>query len=276
MSERVVADLYLDLLKRCLTRALFPERSRPVPPPASGMKRIVFGPALRVMERRGLRLVRQEVVDPEARAEGRDLPLDAETMVGLRRLDNLQRCVVDVLERDVPGDLIECGVWRGGTTILMRAVLAALGDPGRRVWVADSFRGLPRPDVVRFPADAGDRHWTQTPLAVSVDEVRESFRRYGLLDDRVRFLVGWFEDTLPSAPIEGLSVLRVDADMYGSTIVALRALYPKVSLGGYVIIDDYGAVPGCKTAVDDFRSEHGVTDALRTIDWTGVYWKRTR
>jgi O-methyltransferase len=276
MNERVVADLYIDLLKRCLTRALFPERARPVAPPRGGMKRILFGPALSLLERHGLRVVRAEPVDPHERDEGRDLPLDAETMVGLRRLDHLQRCVADVLERDVPGDLIECGVWRGGAAILMRAVLAALGDLERLVWVADSFRGLPRPDAARHPADAGDRHWTQTPLAVSLDEVRENFRRYGLLDERVRFLPGWFEDTLPSAPIERLSVLRVDADMYGSTIVALDALYPKLSAGGYVIVDDYGAVPACRIAVDEFRARHGVMDKLRTIDWTGVYWKRTR
>ncbi len=215
-------------------------------------------------------------VDLAARAEGRDWPLEAETMVGWRRLDHLQQCITDVLQRRVPGDLIETGVWRGGTAIFMRGVLKAYGDTTRVVWAADSFQGLPEPDPRRYPADAGDRHWTAPELAVPLEVVQANFDRYGLLDAQVRFLVGWFSDTLPTAPIERLAVLRLDGDMYGSTMDGLRYLYPKVSVGGYVIVDDYGAVPGCRAAVDDFRAEHGITEELEWIDWTGVFWRRCR
>jgi O-methyltransferase len=157
---------------------------------------------------------------------------------------------------------------------LMRGVLKAYGDTERTVWVADSFEGLPQPDPERYPADAGDRLWTWPQLAVSVDQVKGNFERYGLLDDRVRFLVGWFKDTLPAAPIERLAVLRLDGDLYESTMDGLRALYHKVSPGGFVIVDDYGAMPGCREAVEDFRTEAGITEPIEQIDWTGVFWRR--
>jgi len=218
---------------------------------------------------------RDPAFDPEIRSVGRDHPPGAETMVGLRRLANVRACVVDVISKGVPGDLIEAGVWRGGVAIYMRGLLEVLGDRSRTVWAADSFAGLPKPDVARFPADEGDLFWTDENLAVSVEQVKMNFRRYGLLDDRVKFLEGWFADTLAAAPIERLSVMRLDGDMYGSTIDALTALYPRLSVGGYSIIDDYGCVPACKLAVDDYRRQHGIHDPLHTVDWTGVYWRRT-
>jgi O-methyltransferase len=179
-----------------------------------------------------------------------------------------------VLARDDPGDLIETGVWRGGSTIFMRAVLKAHGDRDRVVWVADSFQGLPKPDPSHAD-DVEDKLWSQQSLSVPLAEVRDNFRRYGVLDEQVSFLPGWFSDTLPRAPIERLAVLRLDGDLYESTMTALRALYPKLSVGGYVIVDDYHAVRGCRRAVDDFRTEHGVEDELHEVDWTCVYWRRS-
>ncbi len=205
---------------------------------------------------------------------GLDWPRHAETMIGLRRLDNVEACVTDVLQRDVPGDLLEAGAWRGGTTIFMRAVLAAAGDPVRRVWVADSFQGLPKPDADAFPADAGLDYTGYTQLSVGEQQVRANFARYGLLDDRVEFLAGWFKDTLPHAPIDQLAVMRLDGDLYESTLVALETLYPKLAVGGYCIIDDYGALAACGRAVDDYRAAHAVTEPIQPVDWTGVYWRR--
>jgi O-methyltransferase len=140
------------------------------------------------------------------------------------------------------------------------------------VWVADSFQGLPKPRE-DHPADSEDLHWTQPYLAVSMDDVRRNFTRYGLLDEQVRFLPGWFSETLPSAPIERLAVLRVDCDMYGSTTDVLSALYPKVSPGGFIIIDDYGDIASCKAAVDDYRAKHSITEPLVRIDKNGVFWR---
>jgi O-methyltransferase len=273
-SPRDPVELYLDLLKRTLTRAIAPEAVARVAPYEPGT-----GPAkrwlLNRLHARGLALVRPTAVDPALREEGRDWPLDAETMVGLRRLDNLQACIAEVIANGVPGDVVETGVWRGGAMIFARGVLEALGDTERSVWCADSFVGLPRPDTKGYPADEGDIHHTYHQLAVPLEQVRSNFARYGLLDDRVRFLDGWFRDTLPTAPIECLAVLRLDGDMYESTIVALDALYSKLSSGGFVIVDDYGAARACKQAIDDFRREHGIDEPLRVIDWTGMYWQRT-
>jgi O-methyltransferase len=274
-EQRTAAELYLDLLKKCLTRYLFGETWVPVVPQRGTAKHLLFQPVRQWLAGKDMEVVRHLPFDAQGRAEGRDWPARAESMAGLKRLDNLQYCIIDVLHRGVPGDLIETGAWRGGVTIFMRAVLEAFGDPDRQVWVADSFQGLPKPDPGRWPAEAGDEHWTREQLAVPLEEVQANFARYGLLDERVRFLPGWFKETLPAAPIEQLAVLRLDGDMYGSTMEALEALYPKLSPGGYVIVDDYGAIPQCKEAVTDFRTAHGIIDPKESVDWTGVYWQRS-
>lgn len=212
-------------------------------------------------------------VTPEMRESGQAWPRHADTMIGMHRLDNIQQCVERVLADGVEGDLIETGVWRGGACIFMRGILEAYDDRHRRVFVADSFQGLPPPDVERYPEDRGDVHFTFSNLAVSEEQVRENFRRYHLLDERVVFLKGWFKDTLPTAPIDKLALMRLDGDMYESTMDALNALYPKLSKGGYCIIDDY-ALPGCRKAVEDYRRQHGVDAAIESVDWTGVYWRK--
>jgi O-methyltransferase len=207
------ADLYLDLLAKCLTRFLWIEDWDLVDPGPRTIKGLLYAPVRGLLTRLGVKLVRRRVVEPAVRAEGKDWPYEAETMIGLRRLENLRQCFTRVVQQGVPGDCIECGVWRGGAAIFMRAILKAYGDTDRIVWVADSFSGLPRPNPDRYPADSGDCHWLQSRLAVPLEEVKTNFRRYDLLDDQVRFLPGWFADTLPVAPIEQLAVLRIDADM---------------------------------------------------------------
>jgi O-methyltransferase len=265
------ADLYLDLLKGCLTRALFHNEEMWPVPARRGWKRLVR----HLFRRRGIELVRRALTTAEVREEGRDWPPYAETMIGRKRLDNLHDCVADVIASGVPGDLIETGVWRGGAAIFMRAALKAYGVTDRLVWAADSFQGLPKPDEA-YPVDRGDAHWTFAELAVSLEQVQRNFERYGLLDDQVRFLAGWFKDTLPRAPIERLAVLRLDGDMYESTTVALTALYPKLSVGGYCIVDDYGYIASCRSAVEDYRRNHGISEPIRAIDWGGVFWQRLR
>ena len=161
----------------------------------------------------------------------------------MKRLENVQACIEDVLAQDVPGDLIETGVWRGGTSIFMRAVLKAHGDhrPAR-------VRG----GLLRGPAAAGRRavpapmrtrsctSWSSS--SVSLETVQDHFRRLGLLDDQVRFVKGWFRDTMPTLTGEQWSVIRLDGDLYESTINVLENLYPNLSPGGYVIVDDYNSL----------------------------------
>jgi len=211
---------------------------------------------------------------PARRREGRDWPVRAHTMIGLQRLNNIQTCYEAVRRDEVLGDLIETGVWRGGASIFMRALLAAYDDVDRHVWVADSFRGLPQPDAIRYPADVGDRHHTAGALAVGRAEVAQNFAAYGLLDNRVHFVEGWFRDTLSTIAAQRFSIVRLDGDMYESTMQALSELYPRLSPGGFLIVDDFGAVPGCATAVTDYRAQHGITERIEPIDWAGVFWRR--
>lgn len=268
ITDHDVRSLYLDLLRRNLTRFGMHER---MPSQWPLRRRLLFKavntltPMLRGMN----------TSDQSKRELGLDWPAEAETMIGMQRLTSLQNCVETVLADDVPGDLIECGVWRGGACILMRAVLAAYGDSTRSVWLADSFQGVPRSDPANYKADKGIRaDFAAGILGVSEAEVKANFERYGLLDDRVRFLPGWFKDTLADAPIERIAVLRLDGDLYESTIQALDALYPRLSVGGYCIVDDYLAVKACEQAVTDYRAKHGITEEIVDIDGTGVLWRK--
>lgn len=210
----------------------------------------------------------------ELRELGRDWPLQAHSMIGNRRMSNLRQITEFVIEKGIPGDLIETGVWRGGACIMMRAVLQAYGVNDRRVWAADSFCGLPEPNP-EISADAGDKHHTFTELAVSLEKVKSNFSKYGLLDEQVQFLRGWFSETLPHAPMEKLAVLRLDGDMYESTMDVLKNLYDKVSEGGFIIVDDFGAVQGCQTAILEFRANRQITDPIHPIDGCGVFWRKS-
>lgn len=264
--------LYLDLMKKTLSFALWPEP----PEPCCGrtpVNRFIVLAISKILDMWGLQLARKRNFSESERSEGRIWPGFADTMIGLKRLDNLHQCIETVLTEGVEGDLIETGVWRGGACILMRAVLAAYGIEDRRVFVADSFEGLPKPDAEKYPADRNDIGHSQKYLIVSKEDVEKNFMKYGLLDNQVVFLKGWFKDTLPQAPIEKLSILRLDGDMYGSTMDSLESLYPKLSSGGFCIIDDY-ALPGCKSAVNDFRSKHTIDSELKEIDWMGSYWRK--
>jgi len=258
--------LYLNLLKECLTASIYEESSWRVIEargslPASGwniavaIKNWLRRMIVTQLQKRSLCLVRRNRFNAEEREAGGDWPCFGYTMIGGRGLDTIQRCVQGVLKHQIPGDFIETGAWRGGAAIFMRALLRASSVKDRIVWVADSFQGLPEP---KNAEDGWDLSHVNH-LKVSLDQVRANFRRFGLLDDQVRFLPGWFRDTLPGAPIKQLALLRLDGDLYSSTMDALSSLYFKVSPGGYVIVDDYFSWPSCKRAVDDFLREHGIS-----------------
>lgn len=249
---------YLDLLKRSLVNWLYHDTER------EELFRI-----------RDFAVVRRAPFDPKGRETGRDYSVHAHTLVGFKRLENIQHCVETALSEGVPGDLIETGVWRGGSCIFMRGVLKALGVTDRVVWLADSFEGLPKPNTREYPDDEGNRLHTYDELSIPLETVKDLFERYGLLDEQVKFLQGWFRDTLPDAPIDELAVLRLDGDMYESTMDAFKNLYDRVSPGGFIIVDDYGAYDCCKKAVHDFRKERGISEEIHEIDWTGVFWRKT-
>jgi hypothetical protein len=212
--------------------------------------------------------------DAPAQESNRSTAFAAHTMVSPEGLDTVQRCVERALADGVPGDLIETGVWRGGICVLMRAILAAQGVTDRRVWVADSFEGVPESGEDSHPLDREMAlHHLNTVLSVPADAVRDVFAAYDLLDDQVVFLEGWFDRTLPAAPIDSLAVLRLDGDLHRSTTDALTALYPKLSPGGFILIDDYNMAP-CRTAVHEYRDAHGIKEEIEPADSVGVYWRK--
>lgn len=213
-----------------------------------------------------------QFASPDQVMNGKHWPSRAHTMIGYKRLQNIQDCAEDVIRNKIPGDFIETGVWKGGATIFMRGILKHYGE-SRKVFVADSFEGLPPPDP-RYPADNGDTHHTLQFLSIPLEVVQDNFRRYDLLDENVVFVKGFFEHSLKNAPIDSLAILRLDGDMYSSTIQVLEQLYDKVSVGGYIIVDDFG-LPGCRKAIEDFREKRNITDPIMPADYMGVYWKKT-
>jgi Macrocin-O-methyltransferase (TylF) len=254
-TSRIAVDLYLNLLKRSLTNTH-------------------FDPEPEVDQESEGRFV-HEFINHYIKGE-------CVSMLPLVRLDNLHFCIGEVIRNDIPGDFIETGVWRGGATIFMRAALEAYEVKNRLVWVADSFEGLPEPDPEKYPIEAKAHAGSvmkkaYNHFAASLEEVQRNFRAFGMLDEQVRFLKGWFKDTLPTAPISSLSIMRLDGDYYESTMDGLVNLYDKLSIGGYAIIDDYGEDTWtyCRKAVDTFREQRGITEPMIRVDPKCYFWQRT-
>jgi O-methyltransferase len=241
-------DLYLDLLIQILTNMVYRD------PSTHPFNRGPFQADLRMT--------------------GGDWPLLAHTMVGVRRLQSLRELAQRAIDEDIPGDFIETGVWRGGCCILLRAVLAANAVTDRQVYAADSFAGLPAPNPLAYPEDAGFDLSGYKQLAVPLDRVKENFARYGLLDDQVVFVEGPFTETLRTLPVDRFALLRLDGDLYESTYVALETLYPKLSPGGFVIVDDFGLLPPCRKAVIDYRERMHIDAPMQEIDASGVWWQK--
>ena len=271
-----IRDAYLDLLKRSLLGTtvgpvtLYRPMERGAGPIRTGI--------VRVLQRRGRSVLAQPVgFDLSSNTDGKssvwDLPPWPMTMIGSVRLDNVEECIRSVIESPVAGDLIETGVWRGGATIFMRGVLRAHGVTDRTVYVADSFAGLPPPDVETYPADEGIDLHLWPGLAVSLEEVMANFGRFGLLDDRVSFVKGWFRDTLPELRDHLWAVIRLDGDLYESTMDSLENLYPGLAPGGWLIVDDY-AIPACRQAVTDYRERNAIVEPIVNVDWTGICWQK--
>jgi hypothetical protein len=271
-------DDYIDLLKRSLLgRTVGPTTVlQPIAPrPQELGRRARLARALAKPPGIPSEPVRYDLSDnTDGRVSVWGLPPWAMTMIGLRRMDNLESCVRRVIEDRVPGDLIETGVWRGGATIFMRGILRAFGVTDRTVYVADSFQGVPAPDENRYPADEGTQLHLWSGLAVDADEVRANFERYGLLDDQVEFVEGWFRDTLPKLRDRRWAVIRLDGDLYESTMDTLENLYDGLHSGGWLIVDDY-EIAACRHAVDDFRAKRDIDDPIIPIDWTGICWQKS-
>ncbi|HLG35813.1 MAG TPA: TylF/MycF/NovP-related O-methyltransferase [Bacteroidia bacterium] len=271
-------SLYIELLKKSLIdySKINSYEYHPLKTINANWKTTLLYPLDKLLRKRNFAICKLQYVSEENRLYGYDWPANADTMIGMNRLNNIEHCIYSVINENIEGDFIETGVWRGGATILMRGILKELKITDRKVWVADSFTGLPKPDVSNFKADKGNKLHTIKILRVSSGEVKNNFKKYGLLDEQVIFLEGWFKDTLPKAPIKKLALLRLDGDLYESTIQALQILYPKLSVGGYVIIDDFNAFANCRHAVIDYRKDNNIFENIIEIDREAVYWRRAK
>lgn len=277
-------DLYIDLLKRALSNTIYVEPEGHISPElldkakrALVSVKALYGKELAVSNSPMSQLIRMNDINMLA-GSMRAMQSFAHTMTDQTGIANVEQCVRTVVEEKIPGDLLEAGVWQGGLTILMRGVLKAYGVTERVVWVADSFQGLPEPSDESGLDDKIAYHFTSYVglLAVSLEKVRHNFSVYGLLDDQVRFLEGFFCDTLPTAPVGPLALMRLDGDWYDSTRDSLVNLYPKLQPSGYCIIDDYGLPLGCRKAVDDYRAEHRITEPIVWVNDQTVYWRRAK
>lgn len=269
------ATLYIELLKKNLLYSIWDEPPIPLNTfnyRRSTLKKMIINFLTGVLEKYHLELSKTNSFSQADLNQGRVWPKNATTMIGKDRLDNLHHCIEQILKENIEGHLIETGVWRGGACILMSGVLQVYGDCKRRVYVADSFKGIPPPDAA-YPADRLLNWHTEKYLSVSLEEVKENFRKFDLLSDQIIFIEGFFKDTLPKAKIDRLSLLRLDGDMYSSTYESLTYLYPKLSSGGYVIVDDY-ALNNCRQAVNDYREKFNIKTKMVQIDWTGCFWKK--
>ncbi len=281
MTTEALSNSYLKLLRDHLTDIDNAGKWQLTPyAPGQGnfIKRFLLNSLINFLAKKRFKIISDRPVtdkDVENRHNGIGWPLNGYTMIGTKRMDNIRYCLEKILEDKIEGDCIETGVWRGGATIYMKAILKIYGIEDKNVWVADSFQGLPKPDAEKYPDDEGDDLYTVEQLRISKEDVQNNFKNFGLLDNKVKFLKGWFKDTLPNAPMEKLSLIRLDGDMYESTMDGLVNLYPKLSPGGYIIIDDYGAIPACAKAVHDYREKHGITEEIVEIDWSGRYWRKS-
>jgi O-methyltransferase len=271
---------YLDVMKRTLVNLVYAEDAV-----RFDLVRLNGLPEDPLARQRLLRDVRYRRPDAYAEvvATKREGGLDrfwgarlAHTMIGLDGLDNLERCAHRVFADGVPGDFLEAGVCQGGASIFLRALQVAYGEDERVTWLADSFAGVPPPIHAVDREHELDLTEERVPwMAAGIDAVRDNFETYDLLSDRVRFLPGLFADTLPHAPVERLAILRIDGDLYASTLDSLDALYDRVSDGGYVIVDDYGCLEPCRLAVDEFIAARGLDVEINQVDWTRVCWRKS-
>jgi hypothetical protein len=191
--------------------------------------------------------------------------------VAIDSLTDLARLVREVLTQGIPGDFVACGVWRGGTAFLMADLLRRAGAGDRKVWLFDSWEGMPPPEPVDGPHAQDCITDPENPLhpdncRVAVDEVRQSAEDLGLAPYTV-IVPGWFDHTLPAnrQRIGPIALLHVDCDWYRSVRCCLENLYDQVVDGGFVVFDDYYHYDGCAVAVHEFLGQRRVPHRLESI-----------
>ncbi len=267
MQER-----YLDLIKRFLIRYEFDEEIieyrdlRSTTKFRHGLKML-----LKFLPDDVFVLEKSKKRELSERLEGKDWPVTAESMIGLKRMNQLHDALRVIENEDIPGDIVETGIWRGGALIFAASFLEIYGVKGRKIFGCDSFEGLPKPSTA-YPVDLGDIHYQFDYLSVAIEQVRRNLKKYNVSLDSVTLVKGWFSDTLHKLDTDKVAILRLDGDMYSSTIEALEALYHKVAPGGFVIIDDF-SLKGANQAIVDFLNQRSIAVEFVKIDDTASYFR---
>lgn len=199
------------------------------------------------------------------------------TMVKNENLRLLYELVKKVNRCQIPGDIVECGVWNGGSAAVMGA--ADMDDCFQRelrtVWLFDSFQGLPPPG--EKDGDLEKQSYFTGWNTGNIILVQEVFEKIRYPRERVKIIPGWFDETISREPIKHVAILHIDADWYESVKVVLQVLYSRVVPGGFVVLDDYGLWPGCRHAVLDFFAEHQISEfSIRKIGKQGAYFKKPK
>jgi hypothetical protein len=192
------------------------------------------------------------------------------TMTSKQRLFALYEAVNYIKKHNVEGDIVECGVWRGGSS--MMAALALKNDYTRDLYLYDTFEGMnaPTEDDVNMVGEVAEGTWQgRDKCEAEIEEVRKNMVLTKYPDQKIKCIAGMVEDTIPKTIPEKISILRLDTDWYESTYHELVNLYPKLVKGGVLIIDDYGHWQGAKKAVDQYFEENNVPILLNRIDYTG-------
>jgi O-methyltransferase len=192
------------------------------------------------------------------------------TLAGLERVQNLYRLAQRIEGEGIPGDVVECGVYNGGTAAVLARV-ATHSNLDRTVWLFDSFQGMPKTTEV----DGEQARAYVGEVRGSADQVRNLLRRAGADLSRVRIVEGLFQDTFPTVEVPRIALLNIDADWYESVKLCLEEFYDHVVPGGFVSLDDYGHWPGCKLAVDEFFQGRGLSYQLRAVDYTARWFQKT-
>ena len=203
-----------------------------------------------------------------------------QTMTSIERMYALYTATRYVVENDVPGDFVECGVWRGGSVMIIALTLLRLGSTDRALWLFDTFEGMPPPSdediqemsgraaseiLAEHEKSAADPFWGVAPRTI----VEENLRRTGYPSSRIHFIEGDVLTTIPSQAPSQIALLRLDTDWYASTRHELQHLYPRIARDGVLIVDDYGYWRGARKATDEFLASLPARPLLHRIDYTG-------
>jgi O-methyltransferase len=237
----------------------------------------------------GLRRAGYEVIPFDPNLDYDDFDLRAEdaelgimrrvgpyTMTSRSRIAALCRSIEFVIRHDIPGDIVECGVWKGGSMMAAALRLQQLGDQHRKIYLYDTFEGMTAPTDVdkdnrgrsaaaRMQAEGTGGFWFRQPL----EEVRRNLASTGFDAQRLVFVKGPVEQTIPHQIPDQIAILRLDTDWYESTKHELEHLYPRLSVGGSLILDDYGYWRGSRKAVDEYIEQHHLKLLLHRIDHSG-------